>query len=56
MIIFLYGPDNYRSKEKLNEIILGYKKVHKSGLNLVNFDCNKNNFFDLQNIFKVINL
>ena len=37
MIIFLYGPDSFRSKEKLNEIVLGYKKVHKSGLNFVYF-------------------
>jgi DNA polymerase-3 subunit delta len=53
MIYFIYGPDNYRSKEKLKEIILSYKKVHSSGLNLVYFDCSKNNFSDLQNIFKV---
>ncbi|MFA6336513.1 MAG: DNA polymerase III subunit delta [Candidatus Paceibacterota bacterium] len=34
MIILLYGPDTYRSKQKLKEIIEGYKKAHKSGLNL----------------------
>ncbi len=34
MIIFLYGPDTYRLRQKLNEIIEHYKKVHKSGLNL----------------------
>ena len=33
MIIFLYGPDTYRSRQKLNEIIEHYKKIHKSGLN-----------------------
>ncbi|PIQ92378.1 MAG: hypothetical protein COV69_02735 [Parcubacteria group bacterium CG11_big_fil_rev_8_21_14_0_20_39_14] len=27
MIIFLYGPDTYRSRQKLNEIIEYYKKV-----------------------------
>jgi len=37
MIIFLYGPDTYRSKQKLNEIIEHYKKIHKSGLNLKYF-------------------
>lgn len=40
MIIFLYGPDTYRSRQKLNEIIEHYKKIHKSGLNF--------NFFDLE--------
>ena len=38
MIIFLYGPDTYRSRQKLNEIIEHYKKIHKSGLNLKYFD------------------
>ena len=34
MIIFLYGSDTFRSRQKLNEIIGHYKKIHKSGLNL----------------------
>ncbi len=34
MIIILHGKDTYRSKEKLEEIIQGYKKNHGSGLNL----------------------
>ena len=38
MIIFLYGEDTYRMKEKLKEIIERYQKVHKSGLNLKYFD------------------
>jgi len=38
MIIFLYGEDSYRSRQKLNEIINHYKKIHKSGLNLKYFD------------------
>jgi len=41
MIIFLYGQDTYRMKEKLKEIIASYKKIHKSGLNLKYFDCQK---------------
>ena len=41
MIIFLYGQDTYRMKEKLKEIIESYKKIHKSGLNLRYFDCLK---------------
>ena len=38
MIYFIFGQDSFRSKRKLEEIILGYKKVHKSGLNLIYFN------------------
>lgn len=38
MLIFIHGKDNYRSKQKLKEIIEEYKKKHKSGLNLRFFD------------------
>ena len=38
MIIFLYGEDTYRMREKLKEIIERHKKIHKSGLNLNYFD------------------
>ena len=37
MIIFLYGQDTYRSREKVHEIIANYQKIHKSGLNLKYF-------------------
>jgi len=39
MIIFIYGPDTFRSRKKLNEIIGEYKKTHKTGLSLSFFDC-----------------
>jgi DNA polymerase III subunit delta len=35
MLIFLYGPDIYRLKGKLREIIEEYKKVHRNGLGLL---------------------
>lgn len=38
MIIFLYGPDAYRLKEKLNEMVAEYKEKRKSGLNLKYFE------------------
>lgn len=46
MIIFLYGPDTYSSRQKLNAIIDRYKSIHKSGLALTratreNFDFEK---------------
>ena len=52
MIYFLYGEDSYRSKIKLNEIIQGYKKVHKSGLNLIYFDAKKKELKELTDIFR----
>lgn len=42
MLIFLYGPDTYRSREKLNKIIGRYRSIHKSGLALTKF--NRENF------------
>ena len=49
MIIFLYGPDTFRSRQKLNEIIEHYKKIHKSGLNLARIDMENNTFEDFKN-------
>jgi len=43
MIIFLYGEDSYRSRQKLNEIIEEYRKIRKSGLNLIFADCEEDN-------------
>ncbi len=34
MLIFLYGPDTYRSRRKLKEIIEEYQKIYQTGLNL----------------------
>jgi len=56
MIIFLYGQDSYRAKKKLEEIILGYKKVHKSGLNLVYFDVEEKDYKDFSNNFKITSM
>jgi len=49
MLIFLYGPDTYRSRQKLNEIIENYKKAHKKGLNLKYFEEEDLNFEEIQN-------
>lgn len=54
MIILLYGPDTYRSRQKLNEIVEHYKKVHKSGLNLKYFDGKKLDFKDFRQEFEQI--
>ena len=53
MIYFLYGEDSYRSKEKLASIIEGYKKVHKSGLNLIYVNAKEKDFDDFYANFKI---
>lgn len=42
MIIFLYGPDTFGSRQKLKAIISRYQSIHKSGLALTKF--NEENF------------
>lgn len=49
MIYFLYGEDTYRSKEKLKEIIEGYRQKHKSGLSLKVVDFEEKGDFELEN-------
>lgn len=53
MVIFLYGQDSYRSKQKLDEIVSHYKKVRKSGLNLIYFDASQKDFSNFYDNFKV---
>ncbi|MDO8530368.1 MAG: DNA polymerase III subunit delta [bacterium] len=53
MIIFLYGEDSYRSKQKLDEMVAHYKEVRKSGLNLMHLDAAKISFADFYNHFKI---
>ncbi len=49
MLIFIYGKDNYRAREKLREIIEHYKKVHKTGLNFKSFEGKEFPFEDFEN-------
>jgi DNA polymerase-3 subunit delta len=56
MIYFIYGEDSYRSKEKLEEIILSYKKIHKSGLNLIYMDAKEKVFKDFYGNFKITSM
>lgn len=44
MIIFLYGPDSFRSKQKLDEIVAQYKSLKKSGLSLLRIDAAQTDF------------
>lgn len=52
MIIFLYGPDTFMSRQKLNEIIEQYKKTHKSGLGLKFWEGNEIDFSEIKNAFQ----
>jgi len=54
MIIFLYGEDSYRSREKLNEIINRYKKSHKNELNLRRFESKGLDFEDFRNELQIM--
>jgi len=56
MILFLYGQDTYRSTQKLNEIIERYKKIHKSGLNLIYFDGKNLKFQEFKDKFQQISM
>jgi DNA polymerase-3 subunit delta len=53
MIIFLYGADSYRSKEKLDEIVAHYKEIRKSGLNLTHIDADRADFSEFYDHFKI---
>jgi len=53
MIYFIYGQDSYRAKRKLEEIILGYKEKHKSGLSLLYIDADKKQFKDFYGELKI---
>lgn len=47
MIILLYGPDTYRARQKLKEIVDQHKKLRESGLNLRYFDAQEDDLQEL---------
>ncbi|MFH1714225.1 MAG: DNA polymerase III subunit delta [Candidatus Nealsonbacteria bacterium] len=56
MIILLYGPDTFRSRKKLNEIIEHYKKANKKGLDLKYIDLESLGFRDFKNEIQQISI
>lgn len=52
MILFLYGPNSYRLREKEKQIIQRYQKIHKSGLNLIFLDGENLNFREFKDRFQ----
>lgn len=56
MIIFIYGPDTYRSHQKLNEIVEHYKKIYQQGLNLKRFNLENASFKDFKDEIQQISM
>jgi len=56
MIIFLYGEDTYRSRQKLQEIVDHYKEIHKSGLNLKYFEGESVAVQDVKNELRTVSM
>jgi len=52
MILFLYGKDDFRSLQKLKQIIEHYKNTQQTGFNLKYFDFPKANFESFRDEFK----
>lgn len=51
MIFFLYGPDSFRSKRKLNEIIQGYEKANGPLATVIPFDAKEQQFAEFYSQF-----
>jgi DNA polymerase-3 subunit delta len=47
MIIFLYGPDDYRLRQSIREVVYGYSQKHKSGTSLFSADLTDRGGFDV---------
>ncbi len=56
MIIFLYGQDAYRSRQKLKEIVDRYKKIQKSGLSLMCLDGEDLKFEDFKDTIQQVSM
>ncbi len=53
MILFLYGPDDFRLNQKLGEIASQYNEVHGSNLSVEKLNANQisfSDFFDVLNV------
>ncbi len=50
MILFLFGADAFRSRQKLNEIVAKFKLTDKGGLNLVTLDMSEKKLADFNKV------
>ncbi|MBI4101511.1 MAG: DNA polymerase III subunit delta, partial [Candidatus Nealsonbacteria bacterium] len=56
MLIFLYGPDSFRSRQKLSEIIEENQKAHQSGLSLRVIECAESDFSEFKQSLETISM
>lgn len=56
MLILLYGEDTYRLKQKLKEIISGYKNKHQSGLSFARFNEKRLDFDKLKEKIEAVSM
>jgi DNA polymerase III subunit delta len=56
MLFFLYGPDTFRSRLKLDELILHFQKIHQKSLSLVIFNGDNLDFDDLVNEIRSVSM
>ncbi|PIU42766.1 MAG: DNA polymerase III subunit delta [Parcubacteria group bacterium CG_4_9_14_0_2_um_filter_35_11] len=56
MVLFLYGPDTFRSKRKLAEIIGKYRFKYKSGLNFAKIELSEENFHDFRERIETVSM
>ena len=56
MILFLFGSDTYRSRQKLKEIIEEYKKRHQSGLNFIKINFKEKDLDDFKQSIKTVSM
>ncbi len=56
MILFLFGPDTYRSRQKIKEVIEEYKKRHQSGLNFIKIDFKERDFSDFKQAVETVSM
>ena len=56
MIFFLYGPDTYRARQKLNEIFEHYRNASKTPLHIAEIDCKLADFSDFKNAIETVSL
>ena len=56
MIIFLHGPETFRSRQKLKEITSSYEKAHQHQVRSFYFDCKETSLVAIQSALETISL
>ncbi len=56
MLILLHGQDTFLSRQKLQDIIEQYKKIHKNGLSLTSFEGEKLKFEDFKDAIRQVSM